>query len=433
MSDESRITHESSSIKKFFSSFHPSFWVANSLELFERLAYYAQAAVMSIFFRNYLNFSVVDATTLSSIFGLLVYLLPIFAGTFADKYGFRKAFSLAFLIMTIGYFLIGAIGSPVFGPLVHDMSLFWLIVVVLIFTAIGESFIKPSVLGTVAFSTNSETKSLGYAIYYTLVNVGGATGPVIAYFVRNLVGIQWVYMVSALSCAMMLIATILFYRAPESAAAIQQPSIKTKLLDMVKVLANARFMVFLLIFSLYWMTFWQIFITLPYYLTDFISKNAPFDLIESIDAWSIILLQVVVNRLTRKMPPINAIVLGFAVSTLCWFVIAMQPSIAGVMAAMVVWSLGEMSMAPRYYEYIADQAPRGQEALFQGYAFLPIALGYFAGGIAGGRLYTSLAKQAQSPADFWLVFGIIGIVATVTMVVYNWYLTREKRMEVRLR
>ncbi|HUI31173.1 MAG TPA: MFS transporter [Candidatus Acidoferrales bacterium] len=419
-------------MKKFFGSFHPSFWVANSLELFERLAYYAQAAVMSIFLRDYLNFNEIDATTLSSIFGLLVYLLPIFAGTFADKYGFRKAFSFAFLVMAIGYFLIGAIGSPFFRPLIHDMSLFWLIVAVLVFTSVGESFIKPSVLGTVAFSTNRETKSLGYAIYYTLVNVGGATGPVIAYFVRSIVGIQWVYMVSALSCAMMLAGTILFYRVPESATAIKQPSVKTKLADMARVLINARFMVFLLIFSLYWVTFWQIFITLPYYITDFIARKAPFDLIESIDAWSIIFLQVVINRLTKKMPPITAIVLGFFVSSLCWFVIAARPSIPGVIAAMVVWSLGEMSMAPRYYEYIADQAPRGQEALFQGYAFLPIALGYFAGGIFGGRLYASLAKPAigePNPAEFWIVFGIIGIIGTVLMVAYNWYLTRKKRSE----
>ncbi len=418
-----------SRLKRLLSCFHRSFWVANSLELFERLAYYAQAAVMTIFLTDYLRFSVVDATTLSSIFGFLVYLLPIFAGTFADKYGFRKAFSFAFLVMAIGYFLIGAVGSPVFTPLVHDLSLYWLIVIVLVFTAIGESFIKPSVLGTVAFSTDANTKSLGYAIYYTLVNVGGAVGPVVAFFVRNLVGIQWVYMVSALSCAMMLIGTLVFYKVPESAAAIEQPSLKTKLVDMLKVLANGRFMVFLLIFSLYWMTFWQIFITLPLYLTDFISKNAPFDLIESIDAWSIIFLQVVINRLTKRMPPITAIVLGFTVSTLSWFVIAVQPSVGAVIAAMVVWSFGEMSLAPRYYEYIADHAPKGQEALFQGYAFLPIALGYFAGGIVGGRLYEGLAKPPAPahphPAEFWLVFGAIGIVGTALMVAYNMYLTRK--------
>ena len=424
MSDESRV-------RKFLNGFHLSFWVANSLELFERLAYYAQAAVMSIFLRNYLKFNEVDATTLSSIFGLLVYLLPIFAGTFADKYGFRKAFSFAFLVMAIGYFLIGAVGSPLLAGLRSDFSLYWLIVIVLVFTAVGESFIKPSVLGTIAFTTKPETKSLGYAIYYTLVNIGGATGPVIAYFVRNLVGIQWVYMVSAASCFLMLIGTQFFYRVPESAREIQQPSLKTKLLDMMKVLVNGRFMVFLLIFSLYWMIFWQMFLTLPYYLTDFISRNAPFDLIESIDAWCIIALQVAVNRLTKKMPPITAIVLGISISSLCWFVVAAAPSITGVIAAMVVWSLGEMSQAPRYYEYIADRAPKGQEALFQGYAFLPIALGYFAGGIIGGHLYESLAKPligtGANPVAFWVVFGVIGVVATILMLAYNSYLNRVER------
>ncbi len=422
---------EQSRLSKLLGGFHRSFWVANSLELFERLAYYAQAAVMSIFLRNYLKFSEVEATTLSSIFGLLVYLLPIFAGTFADKYGFRKAFSFAFFVMAIGYFLIGAVGSPMLAGLRESFSLYWLIVIVLILTAVGESFIKPSVLGTIAFSTKPETKSLGYAIYYTLVNIGGATGPVIAYFVRNLVGIQWVYMVSALSCFLMLIGTQLFYRVPESAQLIEQPSLKTKLGEMMKVLVNGRFMIFLLIFSLYWMIFWQIFLTLPYYLTDFISKSAPFDLIESIDAWAIILLQVLVNRLTRKMPPIAAISLGFSVSTLAWFVVAAVPSITGVMAAMVVWSLGEMAQAPRYYEYIADRAPKGQEALFQGYAFLPIALGYFAGGIIGGRLYASMAAPligtGTSPTGFWLVFGFIGVAATILMISYNSYITRKDR------
>lgn len=422
-----------SRIKTFFKGFQTSFWVANSLELFERLAYYAQAVVMSIFLRDYLKFNEVDATTLSSIFGLLVYLLPIFAGTFADKYGFRKAFSFAFLVMAIGYFLIGAVGSPLLGGITRDFSLFWVIVAILIFTAVGESFIKPSVLGTIAFSTKPETKSLGYAIYYTLVNIGGATGPVIAYFVRNLVGIQWVYMVSAISCGLMLVGTLLFYHTPESAQAIQQPSVMTKVLDMVRVLKNTRFMVFLLIFSLYWMTFWQIFITLPYYLTDFVAKNAPYDLIASIDAWSIIILQVVINRLSKKMPPVSAIMMGFSVSTLCWFVIALHPTIGGVIAAMIVWSFGEMLLAPRYYEYIADHAPKGQEALFQGYAFLPIALGYFAGGIVGGRLYKYLAQPLlaepghHQPVEFWVVFGVIGVVATILMVTYNLCISRQDK------
>ncbi len=429
MSGESRTA-------KFLSGFHRSFWVANSLELFERLAYYAQAAVMSIFLRNYLKFNEVDAGTLSSIFGGFVYLLPIFAGTFADKYGFRKAFSFAFFVMAIGYFLIGSVGAIHESPL----PLFWILVVVLIFTAIGESFIKPSVLGTIALSSKPETKSLGYAIYYTLVNVGGATGPVIAYFVRDRIGIQAVYMVSALTCAMMFVGTLIFYREPEAAREIQQPSISEKLRDMLRVLRNGRFMVFLLIFSLYWIIFWQIFVIIPFYLTDFISKNAPFEIIESVDAWCIIFLQVVVNRMTKKLPPVTAIVISFGIASLSWLVIAIHPNVWTIIAAMVVWSIGEMTQAPRYYEYIADHAPRGQEALFQGYAFLPIAIAWFIGGTFGGWLYTTftssiLVKSGDSiramgePTGIWLTLAGIGAVATVMMVGYNAYLTRRSLLE----
>ncbi|MGC8653791.1 MAG: MFS transporter [Candidatus Kryptoniota bacterium] len=429
-----------SRFKEILNGFYPSFWVANVLELFERLAYYGQAAVMSIFLRNYLKFNEIEAGQLSSIFGGLVYLLPIFAGTFADKYGFRKAFSFAFFLMAFGYFFIGMSGSNSFRSFFSGIPLFWALVVVLVLTAIGESFIKPSVLGTIAKASKPQTKSLGYAIYYTLVNVGGATGPVIAYFFRDRIGIVSVYMVSAVTCALMFLATLIFYREPELTGDTRQPSLVDKLKDMIRVVTNGRFMVFLLIFSLYWLMFWQIYQILPYYITDFISKSAPFEIIVSIEAWSIIFLQVIVNRLTRKLPTIHAIVAGFAVSSLSWVVIAIHPSIWNIIAGLVVFSLGEMTQAPRYYEYIADHAPRGQEGLFQGYAFLPIAIAWFVGGTFGGWLYSTLAKpflnaapgySLHQPREIWLVLSGIGILATILMYLYNIYLNKiEKNHDV---
>lgn len=429
---------DGSKIKTFFSGFHRSFWVANILELFERLAYYAQAAVLSIFLRDYLKFSEVDAGTLASIFGGFIFLLPIFAGTFADKFGFRKSFSFAFFVMAIGYYLIGSVGSPRLTFVTNAFPLFWVLIVVLIFTAIGESFIKPSVLGTTALATTPETKSLGYAIYYTLVNIGGATGPVIAYFFRRSIGIQSVYTVSAVTCALMFVGTLIFYRNPPAAQEIHQPSLLQKIGDLGRVVTHGRFMVFLLIISLYWIMFWQVFVIVPFYITDFVSKNAPFEVIESVDAWAIFIMQVVVNRLTKKMPPVTAIVAGFGISTLTWVVIAIHPTVWTIIAAMVVWSFGEMTMAPRYYEYIADHAPKGQEALFQGFAFLPIAIAWFVGGIFGGWLYTKMTADllvrtggtiqvVGQPTMMWLALTGIGIVATIIMLAYNWYISRKEK------
>ncbi len=389
------------------------------MELFERLAYYGQATVLSIFLRNHLHFDEIEAGQLSSVFNGLLYLLPIFAGTLADKFGFRKSFFIAFSVLAVGYFLIGSTGMKAFAGLYEGFSLYWVLVVILIFTAMGGSFIKPSVLGTIAVTSKPETKSLGYAVYYWLVNIGGATGPVIAYLVRDEFGIQFVYVVSALSCALMFFANLAFYKEVKDESKVVIESLGTKLKNLVVVLGNLKFMVFLLIFSLYWIMFWQIFIIVPYYVTDFISKDAPFEIIESADAWGIIALQLIVNFLTKKIPPRKAIIIGFAVSSLCWLVIAVHPTIWTIVAGLVVFALGEMTQAPRYYEYISDLAPKGQQGLFQGYAFLPIAIAWFVGGTFGGWLYVTFAKQSPNPNIVWFALFGVGVLATLLMSLYN--------------
>jgi len=413
-------------LREIKGGFLPTFWVANGMELFERLAYYGQATVLSIYLRNHLHLTEIDAGKISSIFGGLIYFLPIFAGTLADKFGFRRAFFIAFSVLAAGYFLIGSAGMEAFRGLYAGVPVFWLLVPMVVLTAIGGSFIKPSVLGTVAVTSTPATKSFGYAVYYSLVNVGAAVGPAIAYLVRDRFGIEFVYLVSAASCALMFIVNLAWFKDTEEPGAVVE-SFVDKLLNLIRVVRYARFMIFLLIFSLYWIMFWQIFVVIPFYITDFISPDAPFELVLSVGAWAIILLQLAVNRLTRHLSPRTAILTGFAVSSLCWVVIFIHPTLAMIVAGIVVWSIGEMTQAPRYYEYISSLAPRGQQALFQGYAFLPIAIAWFVGGTFGGWLYTTYAKQQSHPAIVWEVLFGIGVAATGLMWLYNTLVARSDR------
>ncbi len=406
--------------------FHPTFWVANGMELFERLAYYGQATVLSIFLRDHLHFSEIETGQLSSIFGGLLWLLPIVAGTLADKFGFRKSFSIAFAGLAIGYFLIGSTGMSAFAPIYKGLPLYGVLVVILIFTAFGGAFIKPSVLGTVAVTAKPEVRSFGYAIYYWLVNIGGALGPAVAFFVRDTIGIEFVYVVSAVSCLLMLIVNFIFYKEVKDAAYEVSESLATKMKNLVVVLGNFKFMIFLLIFSLYWIAFWQIYIIVPFYIKDYISADAPYELIQSTGAWGIILFQLIVNHLTKRLSTRTAIVAGFAVSSLCWLVIAMDHSIAVTVAGLFVFSIGEMTLAPRYYEYISDIAPKGQQGLFQGYAFLPVAIAWAAGGNIGGWLYTAYARETHNPNMIWFILFGIGLAATVLMVIYNFVVEKQE-------
>lgn len=406
-------------LKKLKEGFHPTFWVANGMELFERLAYYGQQIVFMIYMRNKLGFTEAEAGQLSGLFGGLIYLLPILGGTLADKWGFRRAFNIAFSVLALGYFLIGSVGMSIFRGIYGDDPNYWLMVVFLVLTAFGGSFIKPSVLGTVAVTTNEKTKSLGYAIYYWLVNAGAMIGPTIAYFVRDSMGNEFVYMVSALSCLTMLVVNMLLYKEVKTAGTEVVESMGKKIANLFIVLANFKFMIFLLIYSLYWIIFWQEFIIIPYYITDFIGPETPYEIIQSWSgAGAIILLQIPLNRLTKNIPTRQAILMGFAISSLIWIIIGIFPSLPTIAAGIVAFSIGEMIQAPRYYEYISEIAPPGQQGLFQGYAFLPIAIARFVGDPLGGWLY-QISKESGNINIIWLGLIGIGVLATILMAIYN--------------
>ncbi len=416
----------SSEIQKVKNGFLPSFWVANGMELFERLAYYGQQIVFMIYMRNKLGFTESEAGQLSGIFGGLIYLLPILGGTLADKWGFRRAFSIAFSILGLGYFLIGSVGMTAFAGVYGNFSHYWLLMAFLVFTAFGGSFIKPSVLGTVAAASKEETKSLGFAIYYWLVNAGAMIGPTIAYFVRDKLGNEFVYVVSSVSCFAMLIVNLILYKDVKISGNEVVESMGKKIANLFVVLTNFKFMIFLLIYSLYWIIFWQEFIIVPYYITDFINPNAPYEIIQSwAGAGAIILLQIPINRFTKNLHTSNAILTGFAISSLIWVIIGIYPSIPTIAAGIVAFAIGEMTQAPRYYEYISDIAPAGQQGLYQGYAFLPIAIARFVGDPFGGWIYQT-AKAAGKPSLVWFSMIGIGFLATALMWIYNATLAGKK-------
>lgn len=411
-------------LQKVKSGFHRSFWVANGMELFERLAYYGQQIVFMVYLRNNLGFSETEAGQLSGMFGGLIYLLPILAGTLADKWGFRRAFSIAFSILAIGYFLIGSMGMSVFSGIYGTEPNYWLLMSFLVLTAFGGSFIKPSVLGTVAVTSKEEVKSLGYAIYYWLVNIGAMVGPTIAYFVRDSFGNEFVYLVSAASCIAMLAVNLLFYKNAKEAVVVE--SFGKKIANLFVVLGNFKFMIFLLIYSLYWIIFWQEFIIVPYYVTDYIPNFFSYEILQSWSgAGAIILFQIPINRLTKKMSTPNAILSGFAVSSLIWIIIWINPSIITIAAGIIAFGIGEAMQAPRYYEYISKIAPEGQQGLYQGYAFLPIAIARFVGDPFGGWLYQT-SKASGHPEYVWYSMIAIGLSAAFFMYLYNKLVVKEK-------
>jgi dipeptide/tripeptide permease len=416
-------------LEKVRTGFNRSFWVANTLELFERLAYYGSKAILVVYIAEKVGLGAVRAGWLvGSLFTALLYFLPVLAGTVVDRYGFRKSLLACFSLFSLGYLLIGLAGLPAGKPLVDALGPQGYLIVALIVTAIGGSLIKPSIVGTVARTTTPETRSLGYSIYYTLVNLGGAIGPLLALTVRENLGISYVLVMSSATTLLLAFGTFLFFREPAHPADAPPPrSMAVVLRDMLLVFRNLRFVLFLVIFSGFWVMFWQIFFSLPFYVRDVLHYGR-FEKIETVDAWTIIVITVPAAALARKLSPLAAMTLGFALSSAAWLVMGTFPTLPLTIAAICLFAVGEAIQAPRYYEYVADLAPQAQVGTYMGFAFLPIAIGSFvAGGLSGnlvGHYIQGPGKAA--PQHMWYVVGAVGLASTIAMVLYDRLLVRGR-------
>ena len=406
-------------LREIREGFQPAFWVANFTELFERLAYYGPQAVLAIYLHEHLGLSTEQSTWLIGYYGFVVWFMPIVGGAMADRFGFRRTLAGAFFILAIGNFLLGSLSASWMGPVRDAVPLFALMHLLMLIPAMGPAVVKPVVVGTTARAAKENVRSLGYSIYYTVVNVGAAIGPALASVVRTSVGVESVFLVSAVVTLAMAFVTLLFYREPGRGDEPQVASVAKALKNLLLVLRNGRFVVFLVIFSGFWVVFWQQYISLPIYVRTYVDPNANVDRLLSIEAATVILCTLLVNRLTKKLPAFPLIIAGVLISSVSWLFLTLGTGTGFIIAALVVLAIGEVTQAPRYYEYISRLAPPGQQGLYMGYAFLPIGIGYLISGPTAGWLLHYFGEVRHQPAQMWYVVTAMGLVTTLLMVAYN--------------
>jgi proton-dependent oligopeptide transporter, POT family len=399
--------------------FERPFWVANLSELFERLSYYAAFASLARYLHEVLHFPTEQTGTLTGFFGGLVWFLPVFGGTLADRMGFRRALSLAYLILSCAYFLLGSLGTPWLAPVRDTVPLVVLVAFVLALPALGVALVKPSVVGTTARASKENVRSIGYSIYYTLVNIGGAAGPYVASYVHQRLRVENVFRVAALSVFLMFLAVLLFFREPRRSEEVQTASLSQAARNFWTVISNPRFMLFLLIFTGYWIVYWQEFITLPIYVHDYINPHTDTELLLVTGPLVVIALTLAINIVTQRIRAFSAIIIGTLVTALAWIILIVRPTVTGVILTLVAVALGEITQSPRYYEYISRLAPSGQQGTYMGFAFLPLGIGSLIGGNFGGFLIHHYGEVKHQPGMMWVVITAIGVLTALLLWIYD--------------
>ncbi|MDE2480685.1 MAG: MFS transporter [bacterium] len=403
-------------IRETLRGFERPFWVANLSEIFERLSYYAVFSTLAVYLNQTLGFPSAQAASLSGLFGGAVWVMAIFGGALADRVGFRRALSSAYFILTLAYFMVGSIGAPWLAPVRAAMPLGLLAGIILFLPALGVALVKPSVVGTTARASREDVRSIGYSIYYTMVNIGSFCGPFLAGWLHAKLPAQGVFIIAAASVLAMFFVVLVFFREPRAESAAPKVTLAQTARNFGIVMTNWRFLLFLIIFSGYWIVYWQQYLILPLYIEQYVDPHANTAMILITDPLIVITLTVALSALTRRIPSFAALTLGTLITALSWLLLAFKPSVPMAVASLAVLAIGEIIQSPRYYEYISRLAPPGQQGTYMGFAFLPIGIGSLVGGVFGGTL---LARFAHQPASVWAGVVGVGVLTTVLLFVYD--------------
>ena len=430
--------------KNILFTFPRTFWTANLMELFERGAYYGLNSVLAIYLADELFFEKQAIGLLQGFVYALTYILPILGGALADRLGYRKMLLMAFSLLTVGYFAAG------------NFDAYGLIFLFLLIMATGSGLFKPIITGTVARTTTKENSGFGFGVYYWSINLGAFLAP---FWVSYVKGFSWryVFISSAVWCFLMLIPTIFIYKDPEKPESTKPISQVMK--EALLVLSNSRFMLLIVVYSCFWILYFQMFGSVLWYLRDFVHR-APVDkfmqkifllkpfkfdaeFVTIINAGTIVLLVILVSRITTKMKALPVMATGIIIGSGGFLVLAFTQSAWMFVLGIAVFSIGEMTAHPKYYSYIGLVAPQDKKAVYMGYAFLYGVFGSLIGSNLGAGLYEKIldpvvpspeAVKAGLPLTpetisqvkfFWLIFAGLGVLCLIGMLLYNRFFSED--------
>jgi proton-dependent oligopeptide transporter, POT family len=395
------------------STFDRNYWTLCSIEMWERLAYFGVRALIAVFIMQAddvggLHLTAAHKGTIYAWWFIVQSLLPTFTGGYADRYGYKKTMAFAVCMNMLGYVLM-AFNRSYEG--------FFMAVMVLAF---GTAFFKPSIQGALAQNLTKKTASLGWGIFYWVVNIGGAVAPFIAsWIVDDHSPMAWrnLFLASAAFTSLNLI-TLLFVKDVPSGAS-KTESILEVFKRTMRNIVEPRLVTWLLIMSCFWLMMYQLWDLHPNFLTDWTDSSAvagaaahlpfvgeglsaeterglqiPQEKLLAVNAMLIIVLMIPVSWVVRKMRTLSAMAIGMLVATAGLLIAGLTNSGWIFLTGVLFFSLGEMLTGPKKQEYLGLIAPAGKKGLYLGYVNIPVGIGGYIGSKMAGYLYGHYGDKA---------------------------------------
>lgn len=412
--------------------FERTFWVLNLIEMGERLAFYNLRVMAPIYIMQAdnpggLHLTSGDKGTIYAWWAAFQSLLPIVTGGYADRFGYKRTLGFALTLMMVGYLMIAFLRGVPF------CSNYWGFFAGILVLATGTAFFKPGLQGSLAQNLTKANSSVGWGIFYWVVNVGAFVGH---YLPSGMLALSmflpgpfhgeansataWRNLFLASAGATALNLLLLFaYRDVPSGASKTESMLKVLGRTLTNIL-DARLIAWLVIMSGFWMMMYQLWDLQPNFIADWVDSagmasklwwlpesmqralveqtprgpQIPQQILLSANSLFIILGVLPAAWLTRRMRTLEAMLIGVFMATLGVLVAGWTMSAWMLVAGILFFSLGEMTTGPKKNEYLGLIAPPGKKGLYLGYVNIPVGVGVYIGSKIAGHVYGHYGEKA---------------------------------------
>lgn len=412
--------------------FGRTFWTLNTIEMWERLAYYNLRVMAPIYIMQAdnpggLHLSARDKGLIYAWWAAFQSLLPIVTGGFADRFGYKRTLTFSISLMMVGYVMIAYMRD------MSALSNYWSFFIAVMTLATGTAFFKPSIQGSLAQNLTKENSSVGWGIFYWVVNVGAFIGhylpSILLTLSATLPGLlhaepnskeAWrnLFLASAVFTSFNLLLLITLKDTP-SGASKTEPMLHVLKRTITNIL-EPRLLTFLAIMSGFWLMMFQLWDLQPNFIADWVDSSPlarklsflpdpvyralveqtprgpmiPQQVLLSANAFFIILGVIGMAWITRRMRTLEAMLIGMGMATVGVLVAGWTTSVYMLVFGILFFSLGEMMTGPKKSEYLGLIAPPGKKGLYLGYVNIPVGVGVYLGSVIAGYVYGHYGEKA---------------------------------------
>ena len=320
------------------------------------------------------------------LLGVFVNRFGSFVSFFLALYLVSRGYSVAEAGLTVGAYGVGAVGATSLGGVLTDkigrrktiiLSMFSsavsvlllsqasiLLVIAILSMAAGAAseLYRPAANSLIADLVPAEKHVTTFALYRLSINLGVAIGPAIAGFLAARFFLL-IFVGDALT-SMVFGFLMLFALPPEKEHPKEQQQSVDDFWHYFR--ADRSFLFFLLASVATAFIYFQFLSSLSLQVKTFGFSSVVYGLLISVNGTLIVLLELPISSITKKLPMRPVIACGMFLVGLGFGFTAFADSIYLLFLTAVVWTVGEMIHAPVSYAYVAALAPERLRGRYNG-------------------------------------------------------------------